>query len=353
MLARALFFSIGILSLAGCNSQFYEINTLCQRDNIGNYIIKWETNPEIKGLIRLYVSDYPDMKDASIAGYANIRDGVMTYITSDNIARKYFRLSFNNAYEQTVASRLVLMDSIQNLRDLGGYLSKRGQTTRWGTVYRSGEIGRMSEWDTLRMNRLKIKTLIDLRTPSEAAASPVKNAKARLLHIPVTPDMNDILYRTLDGRVKKGDGSLFMQDLYLQYITENSQAFAQALSVFLDESNYPILFYCSLGKDRTGFLAALLLAALDVPEETIFSDYVATNDYIDLRRYAALVRGMDAEAQEDAQEAMTVILSANESFLELAFRQIKKQYGSLDQYFNEELKLTEKQREKLKDMLLF
>ncbi|MDR1919568.1 MAG: tyrosine-protein phosphatase [Tannerellaceae bacterium] len=326
-----------------------EIYTICQRDNIGNYIIKWETKPEMNGLIRLYVSDNPDMYQSAPVGYANIRDGVMTYITNDNISRKYFRLSFDNAYEQTLASRLVLMDSIENLRDMGGYLSSRGKATRWGKVFRSGDISRMSEWDTLRFNKLKIKTIIDLRTEREALASPLRYPGASIVHIPIYPDRDEIIGRIMEGRVRKGDASLFMQDLYLQYVKDDAQAFAQAFELFLEEDNYPILFNCSQGKDRSGILAALLLAALDVPQDLIFSDYMATNDFIDLRRYADLVRGMDT----DAQEAMTVILSANETFLDLAFRWMKKEYGSVGQYLTEGLQLTDKQKEKLKDILLF
>jgi protein-tyrosine phosphatase len=349
MVTKIWIISAGVLSLMGCASQMPEIYSLCQRDVIGNYVIKWETNPEIEGEMKLYVSDNPDMQGAASAGYANIRNGVITYITNDNISRKYFRLSFDNVYEQTVSSRLILMDSVQNLRDMGGYLSSRGKFTRWGMVYRSSEIGRMSEWDTLRLNRLKIKTILDLRSLSEVTASPVNYTKAQIVHIPIESDMSDIVHRIKEGKVRKGDGSLFMQDLYLQYITANRREFAQALRFFLNEDNYPILFNCSLGKDRVGFLAALLLAALDVPEETILRDYVATNDYVDLKRYANLVQGLDT----DAQEALTVILSANETFLNLALKKIKKEYGSVSQYLSEEMQLTEKQKEKLKDILLF
>jgi protein-tyrosine phosphatase len=350
MIAKLCLRLSGLLFLAGCASPEPEIQLLCQRDGIGNYVIKWEMNPEADGLVELYVSDNPDMSQSLPAGSTPIHDGVTTYITGDNISRKYFRLLFDGAHERIVASRSLMMDSVQNFRDMGGYFSDRGRSTRWGKAYRSGEIGRLSERDRLRMNKLGIKTIIDLRTEDEVKASPVVYSGARVVHIPVAVDMEDIVKRIMEGRVRKGDGSLFMQDMYLRFIApDKAQAFAQALQLFADENNYPVLFHCSLGKDRSGFLAALLLAALDVPEETIFNDYVATNDFIDLKRYAAQVQSMDT----DAQEAMTVILSANETFLELALRKIKKEYGSVTQYLGEELQLTDKQREKLKDILLF
>ena len=38
-----------LLALFGCKSESCDVRALCVRDEIGNYIIKWETNPVIKG----------------------------------------------------------------------------------------------------------------------------------------------------------------------------------------------------------------------------------------------------------------------------------------------------------------
>ena len=40
------------------------------------------------------------------------------------------------------------------------------------------------------------------------------------------------------------------------------------------ESRQPCLFFCKLGKDRTGLMAALVLAACGLSEEEIVADYV-------------------------------------------------------------------------------
>jgi len=338
----------GLVLLAGCSAQYPEINTICQRDAVGNYIIKWETSPEIKGRVELAVSLSPDMQKPTTVGYANIRDGVMKYVTNDPLSRNYFRLTFDNKYEQIVSSRSVPMDSIPNFRDIGGYLSSQGQKTRWGMIYRSGEISRMSEWDIQRLDKLKIRTIIDLRSENEASASPIRYTKAQVVAVPIALELDHMTHRIMEGMVRKGDVSLFMQDLYLHFAT-NTEAFEQALSLFMQEENYPILFLCTRGKDRTGFLSALLMMALDIPVKTIVSDYASTNDYIDLTRYSTLVGQLDT----DVQEAMTVALSANEDYMNLVFRKIRKEYGSTGRYMNEKLHLTEKQKEKFKDIMLF
>ena len=131
-------------------------------------------------------------------------------------------------------------------------------------------------------------------------------------------------------------------------MTDESEQFGKALKVFLDMDNYPILVNCSLGKDRAGFLTAMLLTALDVPKETIMKDYMASNNHIDLRHLAYMARNLNT----DAQETITVLLGADETWLDLAFHKIKKEYGSTDKYLSKGLHLTEKERDTLKDIIL-
>ncbi len=55
-------------------------------------------------------------------------------------------------------------------------------------------------------------------------------------------------------------------------------AIAQAITILAAPESLPAMFHCSAGKDRTGVLAALLLGALGVPDETIVADYSLSRD---------------------------------------------------------------------------
>lgn len=338
--------------LSACDTYSPEIYSVCSRDDIGNYILKWETTPSLEGTLKIYASKNPEQfnKTAPVL-QPNIQDGIATYITEDNVTRKYFLLSFNDKYYKTIGSRLAWMDSVYNLRDMGGYASsEESKNTRWGKVYRSGKVSSLSEIDTIRMDHLNIKTIIDLRTQEEAVQSPIGYKKANVIHIPVSMgDLGGTLKRIEEERIRKGDALLFMQDLYIQFVTENGKQFGKALEIFLDKENYPILFNCSLGKDRTGFLAALLLVTLGVSEDIIMQDYMTSNDHLDLQRYESMVHQLSS----DAQEALTILLSANESYLRLALKKIEKDYGSMSNYLSKELNISEKQQDKLKEILLF
>ena len=80
----------------------------------------------------------------------------------------------------------------------------------------------------------------------------------------------------------------------------------------------------------------------------IMKDYMASNNHIDLRSLAYMARNLNT----DAQETITVLLGANETWLDLAFHKIKKEYGSTDKYLSKGLHLTEKERDTLKDIIL-
>ena len=96
-------------------------------------------------------------------------------------------------------------------------------------------------------------------------------------------------------------------------------------------------------------LAALLLTALDVPKELVYHDYMLSNEYIDLSHLARLA----SELSTHAQESITVIVSADDDYLDLAFWKMKKDFGSVDKYLSKGLQLDAKKRKQLKDILLY
>lgn len=351
MLDRLFFLLVFSLIFSGCISETPDIRVVCQRDDIGNYVIKWETFPQMTGTMKLYVSDdLNHIQRNNPAVTTDIREGRVTYITNDNITRKYFRLSFNDKYIEEASSRSVTMEEVQNLRDLGGYQTKDGETTRWGKLYRSGALTKLGEWDTLRFNNLRIKTIIDLRSEPEVEAFPMKYSNANIINIPISASsLDSIIVKIKDKRLRKGDGVIFMQDLYLQFVKQQSAQFGEALRVLSKEENYPILFSSSLGKDRGGFLSALLLLALNIPESTVMQDYMASNDFLNLKKFESMVKGLDTEAQE----TITLLLMANEMYMDIALNKIRKEYGTYQKYLSKELNLTEKEQDELKEIMLY
>src|SRR5260370_41936188 len=61
---------------------------------------------------------------------------------------------------------------------------------------------------------------------------------------------------------------------------EFAERHGASLGLIGDRNNHPLVFHCSVGKDRTGVLAALLLAAAGVIDEDIVHDYTLSAPFM-------------------------------------------------------------------------
>ena len=163
--------------------------------------------------------------------------------------------------------RLVRIDNVRIVRDLGGRTGLSGMRVRQGMVYRSaglndkwepenGRFGKVFLTDAGRMyakNILGIKTDLDLRTDKEChdmTASPLGEG-VRWVHI------------------SSGCYDNFAEK-------EWKDAFAKCFRIFLDEKNYPIIFHCVAGADRTGSLAYVLESLLGMDDDYMQRDWMLT-----------------------------------------------------------------------------
>ena len=134
----------------------------------------------------------------------------------------------------------------------------------------------MSRPDIARLKEdIRPRAVIDLRTPRELTKqreiSLLGEVGARYHNVPFRPDSSDYL---------KHETELFrdatdLAELYLYRIRppEFGKKLGDALELIADRNNHPLVFHCSVGKDRTGVLAAMLLAAAGVMDEDIIHDY--------------------------------------------------------------------------------
>lgn len=58
------------------------------------------------------------------------------------------------------------LDQVANFRDLGGYACDGG-VTRYGVIFRSTALNKATEEDIAKIEHLGVRTVIDLRFPSE------------------------------------------------------------------------------------------------------------------------------------------------------------------------------------------
>ena len=84
--------------------------------------------------------------------------------------------------------RLIALDGVHNFRDLGGYPTADGRTTRWGRLYRADGLFRLTTDDVEALRPLGLRTVVDLRTHEELELRgrfPVEAHPVAFHHIPV------------------------------------------------------------------------------------------------------------------------------------------------------------------------
>ncbi len=190
--------------LPSCNGTAPHISVVCEENNVGNCIVKWEMAPLIKGNVKVYASTNPNHipEDVPVA-VANISD-LMTVITTDPTQRYYYTLVFADKYRVKIATRNINIPGIQNFRDLGGYSSYPTQKkVHWGMLYRSAEIDKLKPCSRKELKNIGIRTIIDLRSSVEAnRQSPLQQA-FKVIHIPIpTGDMEYILKGVQEQKIK-------------------------------------------------------------------------------------------------------------------------------------------------------
>jgi protein-tyrosine phosphatase len=174
-------------------------------------------------------------------------------------------------------ARLVPLDTVFNLRDLGGYTTTEGRRVAMGRVYRSDGLHQLAGRDLDRVRSLGLRTVLDLRTPDEVSAGvfPMRSLPVDLHHLPV-------LARTWDDGDDVGAlaerSTPYLVARYIDLLAEGGPALARAVTILADRDACPLVFHCAAGKDRTGVLAALVLSLLGVPDEVVAVDYALSAD---------------------------------------------------------------------------
>jgi protein-tyrosine phosphatase len=141
----------------------------------------------------------------------------------------------------------------------------------------------MSRPDIARLKEdIRPRAVIDLRTPREPnkqrEISLLGEMSARYHNVPFRPDSPDYVKQETELFRDATD----MGELYLYRIRqpEFGKRLMDSLELIADRNNHPLVFHCSVGKDRIGVLAAMLLAAAGVIDEDIVHDYTLSAPFM-------------------------------------------------------------------------
>lgn len=236
--------------------------------------------------------------------------------------------------------RAVTLQGTSNFRDLGGYPAAGGKHVKWGHLYRSADISKLTDADLQALQSRHVALVCDLRGPQEVAQAPDRLPPgARRVALPAGSEK-------IDPRLMMG-GKNINRDSLMRAVYTNTSFFQAKYKPLFDEllalpGSEALLFHCTAGKDRTGIGAALVLAALGVDRQTILKDYAATDTYWQAGREQSLQRMAQAGMSAEAIAGVRPMLAANPAYLAGTFAAIDQQYGSMDKYLASQMDLTPK-----------
>lgn len=240
-------------------------------------------------------------------------------------------------------ARHLALQGASNFRDLGGYPTTDGRTTRWRHIFRSNHLGQLTAADVEIVRALGVKRAFDFRGLEERAAGICVASEITVHSLPIEPTVVAALRAELArGSLTAALAIELMRESYRNYVHHNTQSF-RALFAHLLEDRAPLVIHCTAGKDRTGFASALILHALGVADDVIAEDYLLTN-----RHYKR-----DASSASDLPaDVLDAIGNVEASYLAAAFDAIGSEYGDLETYLREGLRLGAAERTALKDRYL-
>jgi protein-tyrosine phosphatase len=243
---------------------------------------------------------------------------------------------------------------VDNLRDVAGvdaastYVAAGGHRLRRGVFYRSNALSQADGRAGL-LDSLGLSAIYDLRTPSEVARQPdVLPAGAAYVQINVLGEDN-VVFGTLSSAA---DTVAAMEQLQRDMVTEvRMRERLGELFGALANGEDAQLYHCTGGKDRTGWVSALLQLHAGVSQDDVMHDYLLTNQRMTAfieQNYAAVA----AEHGKAAAEAILPALSVRESFLMTGLDQLRQDFGSVARYLGQGLGLNEATQDRLRTRLL-
>jgi len=223
--------------------------------------------------------------DVCLSENKGYTDSVVTHVTRN-------RVGFNNLkigttyyfYVDTEEDGIIYEDSfttsseiirnmyisgVTNARDLGGYPIDGNRTLNQGVIYRTSKLNDDEEEEvsvrisdkgiSTMLNTMKVKTEIDLRRTD-----------------------NNEVGGLVEGTSVLGNSVKYYQcpmDYTQDYVggDDNDASLRKVFSILGNKDNYPLFFHCSIGTDRTGYVAHLINAMLGVSEEHLWRDYLFSN----------------------------------------------------------------------------
>ena len=236
-------------------------------ENILKYAKGAEELSHPKAITLSWTSSVSGTYTVKISENSNLSDGKTYTTTSKSLSlynlkigtKYYWQVSCGSSVSSTSsfttsssAPRNLYISKVTNCRDIGGWSTGSG-SVKQGLLYRTAKLDSISDkGKSTMLDDLGIKTEIDLRETTETGVgSSALGSSVKYCNVAMVNGGNRL--------------------------TKNKEKVNDVFAILADKNNYPIVFHCSAGADRTGLIAFLINGLLGVSESDLVRDFSFTN----------------------------------------------------------------------------
>lgn len=316
----------------------------------GHYQLHWESEFEQRP-VRVSAGASP-AGQAEILSQETVSQAEYSGLPTDR--RYYFHLEDKHGTQRTAATRNVSLGGAVNFRDLGGYEIADGRLTKWGILFRSGHLSKLSAEDQRYLSHLDIRTVCDFRREIEIQNEASLIPGSPIIHnVPIIPGARDPnhIQQLFEGTEKPEDVVEAMIEIMRTLITEAAPQYKQLFDLLLAHDGGTFLMNCSAGKERTGVGVALVLMALGASRETIKYDFMLSGKYYPIESEVPRVfEKYEVKLRGDAGKRLVMpLLEARDAYIQVVFDEIDKKYHSDEAFIREVFNLGDGELKQLRE----
>ncbi|AQX56149.1 tyrosine-protein phosphatase [Priestia flexa] len=246
-----------------------------------------------------------------------------------------------------------------NFRDVGGVVTENGEKLKEGVLFRSEDLSKLTKQDIETFRQLNIKAICDLRMPSEQKSKVSRvqpGPDIELLSVSIHDKSQEFTHfeflKFLVSKSTTVDFEKIMRDMYEHMAFGCHDEMKEIICFLSDANRVPALIHCTGGKDRTGFVAAIIQLYLGVPYETVIDEYLKSNDLIaaKMKRTESFIRWMSLF--RISPEQIRPVLEVRREYFEDVYQKIMKQYGDIGTYLEKGCNIPRGCLEQLNEMFL-
>jgi protein-tyrosine phosphatase len=218
------------------------------------------------------------------------------------------------------------VDGTANFRDVAASPGPGSARLRPGVFFRSDALAGVSTRGLRQLGKLGVVTVVDLRSQPEVKAAP-----------DVLPDgVTTLGVPLLQGRHDAPMGIDLLRlpalaQLYASLLEENAEDLVRVLGT-VARTEGPTLVHCAAGKDRTGVVSALALAAVGLDRESIVADYAVTESRLTGAWEQLQVTRLEAHGVPVSDSLRELMVGSPPEAMDATLSVLEERFGGAENY---------------------